>query len=179
LDAFNPATSNTFGDALRKLADQATYLYINEGRYWYSTQPSVNRLAEERAERFHPEDVTEEIRWRLLEEAKHRGDFSKVQPCPTSYNEVVDEPGARLVIVGPDYLHSARDIDSPARQYAAEILNCGNMLVFLADDKTRFVDLDKAVRLYLAWKSIESEKVSLDLTPFQANQVDQKKTSSD
>lgn len=37
----------------------------------------------------------------------------------------------------------------------------------------------RAVRLYLAWKSIEAEKVSLDLTPFQANQVDQKKTSSD
>jgi hypothetical protein len=146
----------------------------------------VNRLAEERAERFHPEDVTEEIRRRLLEEAKHRGDFSKVQPCPASYNEVVDEPEAKLVIVGPDHLHSAKDTDSPARQYSAEILNrgsagrnCGNMLVFLAADKTRFAELDRAVRLYLAWKSIESEKVSLDLTPFQANQVDQKKTSSD
>jgi hypothetical protein len=179
-------TSGTFGDALRKLADQATYLYVNEGRYWYSTQPSVNRMAEERAERFHPEDVTEEIRRRLLEEAKHRGDFSKVHPCPASYNEVVDEPEAKLVIVGPDYLHSAKDSDSPARQYATEILNrgsagrnCGNMLVFLAADKTRFADLDRAARLYLAWKSIESEKVSLDLTPFQANQVDQKKTSSD
>ena len=143
-------------------------------------------MAEERAERFHPEDVTEEIRRRLLEEAKHRGDFSKVHPCPASYNEVVDEPEAKLVIVGPDYLHSAKDTDSSARQYAAEILNrgsagrnCGNMLVFLAADKTRFADLDRAVRLYLAWKSIESEKVSLDLTPFQANQVDQKKTSSD
>jgi hypothetical protein len=53
------------------------------------------------------------------------------------------------------------------------------MLVFLAADKTRFAELDRAVRLYLAWKSIETEKVSLDLTPFQANQVDQKKTSSD
>jgi hypothetical protein len=122
----------------------------------------------------------------LLEEAKHRGDFSKVHPCPASYNEVVDEPEAKLVIVGPHYLHSAKDTDSPARQYAAEILNrgsagrnCGNMLVFLAADKTRFADLDRATRLYLAWKSIDSEKVSLDLTPFQANQVDQKKTSSD
>ena len=179
-------TSGTFGDALRKLADQATYLYVNEGRYWYSTQPSVNRMAEERAERFHPEDVTEEIRRRLLEEAKHRGDFSKVHPCPASYNEVVDEPEAKLVIVGPDYLHGAKDTDSPGRQCAVEILNrgsagrnCGNMLVFLAADKTRFADLDKAVRLYLAWRSIEGEKVSLDLTPFQANQVDQKKTSSD
>jgi hypothetical protein len=52
------------------------------------------------------------------------------------------------------------------------------MLVFLAADKTRFADLEKAVRLYLAWKTIERDKVSLDLTPFQANQVDQKLTSS-
>jgi hypothetical protein len=179
-------TSGTFGDALRKLADQATYLYVNDGRYWYSTQPSVNRLAEERADRFHAEDVTEEIRLRLLEEAKQRGDFSKVHPCPANYNEVVDEPEAKLVILGADSPHSAKDADSPARQLAAEILNrgsagrnCGNMLVFLAPDKARFTDLERAVRLYLAWKSIEKEKVSLDLTPFQANQVDQKKGTSD
>ena len=75
-------TSGTFGDALRKLADQATYLYVDGSRYWYATQPSVNRLAEERAERYHPEDVTEEIRRRLAEEAKHRGDFSKVHVVP-------------------------------------------------------------------------------------------------
>ena len=72
------------------------------------------------------------------------------------------------------------------RQAAADILNrgsagrnCGNMLVFLAADKTRLVDLDKAVRSYLAWQSIEKETVSLNLTPFQANQVEQRLTSSD
>jgi len=92
-------TSGTFGDALRKLADQATYIYVDGSRYWYATQPSVNRLAEERAERYHPEDVTEEIRRRLAEEAKHRGDFSKVQSCPAGSGDVVDEPEAKLVIL--------------------------------------------------------------------------------
>jgi hypothetical protein len=179
-------TSGTFGDALRKLADQATYLYVDGSRYWYSTQPSVNRLAEERAERYHPEDVTEEIRRRLAEEAKHRGDFSKVHSCPAGSSDVVDEPEAKLVILSPDYPHSAKTDSSAGRQSAAEILNrgsagrnCGNMLVFLAADKTRFVDLDKAVRSYLAWKSIEKEKEPLNLTPFQANQVDQRLASSD
>ena len=179
-------TSGTFGDALRKLADQATYLYVDGSRYWYATQPSVNRLAEERAERYHPEDVTEEIRRRLAEEAKHRGDFSKVHPCPAGSSDVVDEPEAKLVILSPDYPHSAKTDSSAGRQAAADILNrgsagrnCGNMLVFLAADKTRFVDLDKAVRSYLAWQSIEKEKVSLNLTPFQANQVEQRLTSSD
>ena len=176
----------TFGDALRKLADQATYLYVDGSRYWYATQPSVNRLAEERAERYHPEDVTEEIRRRLAEEAKHRGDFSKVHSCPAGSSDVVDEPEAKLVILSPDYPHSAKTDSSAGRQAAAEILNrgsagrnCGNMLVFLAADKTRFVDLDKAVRSYLAWQSIEKETVSLNLTPFQANQVEQRLTSSD
>ncbi len=179
-------TSGTFGDALRKLADQATYLYVDGSRYWFATQPSVNRLAEERAERYHPEDVTEEIRRRLAEEAKHRGDFSKVHSCPAGSGEVVDEPEAKLVILSPDYPHSAKTDSSAGRQAAAEILNrgsagrnCGNMLVFLAADKTRFADLDKAVRSYLAWQSIEKETVALNLTPFQASQVDQRLTSSD
>lgn len=168
------------------MADQATYIYVDGSRYWYATQPSVNRLADERAERYHPEDVTEEIRRRLAEEAKHRGEFSKVQPCPPASSEVVDEPEAKLVILSPEYPHSAKSDASPGRQAAAEILNrgsagrnCGNMLVFLAADKTRLGDLDKAVRSYLAWKSIESEKISLNLTPFQASQVDQRLTSSD
>ncbi len=179
-------TSGTFGDALRKLADQATYLYVDGSRYWYSTQPSVNRLAEERAERYHPDDVNEEIRRRLAEEAKHRGDFAKAHVCPAGSSDVVDEAEAKLVILSPDYAHSAKADSSPARLQAAEILNrgsagrnCGNMLVFLAADKTRFVDLDKAVRSYLAWKSIEKEKEPLNLTPFQANQVDQRLQSSD
>ena len=178
--------SGTFGDALRKLADQATYLYVDGARYWYSTQPSVNRLAEERAERYHPEDVVEHIRQRLQVEAKSRGDFAKVHPCPASLGEVVDEPEAKLVILGPDYPHSAKSVDSPARQAAAQILdrggagrNCGNMLVFLAADKARFADLDKAARLYMAWKSIEAEKEPLDLTPFQAGQVEQKLQRAD
>ena len=179
-------TSGTFGDALRKLADQATYLYVDGSRYWYATQPSVNRLAEERAERYHPEDVTEEIRRRLAEEAKHRGDFAKVHVAPAGAGEVVDEPEAKLVILSPDSSHSAKTDSSEGRVSAAEILsrgsagrNCGNMLVFLAADKTRLVDLDKAVRSYMAWQSIEKEKVSLNLTPFQANQVEQRLLSSD
>ena len=179
-------TSGTFGDALRKLSDQATYLYVDGSRYWYATQPSVNRMAEERADRYHPEDVTEEIRRRLGEEPKHRGDFSKVHVSLAGSGDVMDEPEAKLVILSPDCPHSAKTDTSAGRQAAAEILNrgsagrnCGNMLVFLAPDKTRFVDLDKAVRSYMAWKSIEKEKVPLDLTPFQATQVDKRLKDSD
>ena len=43
-------TPQVFGDALRRLAGAATYLYQDGPRYWYSTQPTVTKLAEDRAE---------------------------------------------------------------------------------------------------------------------------------
>ena len=58
----------TFGDALRRLTDQATYLYVDGQRYWYSLQPSVTRLAQDRAaSHFTDDDVDEEIRRRLTD----------------------------------------------------------------------------------------------------------------
>jgi hypothetical protein len=39
-----------FGDALRRLAAAATYLYQDGARAWYATQPTVTKLAEDRAE---------------------------------------------------------------------------------------------------------------------------------
>jgi predicted AAA+ superfamily ATPase len=180
-------TSSTFGDALRKLSDQATYLYVDGNRYWYSTQPSVNRMAEERAERYHAEEVAAEIAVRLRTEAKSRGEsFAKVQACPANAGDVPDEPEARLVILGPESPHSGKMADTPARKMAAEILtkggagrNCANSVVFLAADKARLVDLERAVRLYLAWTEIDEQKESLNLDPFQANQAKKKKEESD
>ena len=45
-------TPAIFGDALRRLSTQATFLYQDGPRYWYSTQPTVTKLAEDRADQF-------------------------------------------------------------------------------------------------------------------------------
>ena len=91
-------TSGTFGDALRKLADQATYLYVDGSRYWYATQPSVNRLAEELAERYHPEDVTEEIRRPAGRRGEAQGGLrARSTRARPAASDVVDEPEAKLV----------------------------------------------------------------------------------
>jgi hypothetical protein len=44
-------TVATFGDALRRLMGAATYLYEDGTRYWYSTVPTVTRMAEGRSRR--------------------------------------------------------------------------------------------------------------------------------
>ena len=55
-----------FGDALRRLAGAATYLYQDGPRYWYSTQPTVTKLAEDRAEQLKrdPDKVCAGARFR-------------------------------------------------------------------------------------------------------------------
>src|SRR5207248_2811894 len=56
-----------FGDALRRLAGAATFLYQDGPRYWYSTQPTVTKLAEDRAEQLkrEPDKVVKELEDRL------------------------------------------------------------------------------------------------------------------
>jgi hypothetical protein len=177
----------TFGDALRRLTDQATHLYVDGRRYWYSTQPSVTRLAQDRAAQLDSDKVTEEIKRRLREEQRTRGDFTRVHPCPATSGDVPDDPEARLVILGPDTPHSAKDPQSLGRVAAAGILESRgtsprirkNTLVFLAPDKNRLAELEQAVRQYLAWKSIDAERKTLNLDAFQSNQAETKSGEAD
>jgi len=176
----------TFGDALRRLTDGATYLYVDGRRYWYSTQPTVNRLADDRAGQMSDDQVSDEIIKRLRETARTRSDFSKVHACVPS-SDVPDEREARLVILGPDFPHTNRDDRSPARREAAAILdsrggsprNYKNTLVFLAGDVNRLRELEQAVRQYLAWSSIWDDRETLNLDPFQTRQAETKRTSAD
>jgi len=79
-----------FGDALRRLTDSATYLYVDGRRYWYSTQPTVTRLADDRAGQMTDDQVSDEIIKRLRKQAGTRSDFSKVHVCVPS-SDVPDE----------------------------------------------------------------------------------------
>ena len=177
----------TFGDALRRLSDRSTYLYDNAGRYWFSTQPSVNRLAADRAAQQHDDSVLEEIRRRLRLSATERGLFARVHPAPTSAADVPDDDEAALVILGPEVSHSSKTEVSRARDAARTILDergtgarrHRNMLVFLAADTDKLVALQDAVRAYLGWKSVDEDKPNLTLDQFQVNQIATKRKEAD
>jgi predicted AAA+ superfamily ATPase len=166
-----------FGDALRRLRDAATYLYHEGTRYWYSTQPTVTKLAEDRAEQLkaNPDIVAEDIKRRVkLDVRQSKGEFSRVHDFPASNSDVPDDPDARLVILGVEYPYT-KDADSPAVAAAKAILDARgssprllkNTLAFLAADKTKLADLDEAVRRFLAWDSIVNESQELNLDPQQ------------
>ncbi|MBN9390798.1 MAG: DUF499 domain-containing protein [Chloroflexi bacterium] len=177
---------STFGDALRRLTDNATHLYLDGRRYWFSTQPSVNRLAQDRAFQQSLENVHQEILNRLKAEQNQRGDFYRVYLDPPS-SDLPDEREVRLVILGPDYCHTKNLAESPAFKQAQILLDqrgnsprrYRNTLVFLAPDTNRLKELDSAVRQFLAWDSICREKTELNLDAFQAGQANTKKTQTD
>jgi predicted AAA+ superfamily ATPase len=177
-----------FGDALRRLAATATYLYQDGPRYWYSTQPTVTKLADDRAEQLKRDSdkVVQELDKRLRADLRKPGDFNRVHPLPASGQEVPDDPDARLVVIGTADPYS-KDAGSSAELFAKKVLESRgnsprlykNTLAFLAIDKTRLQDLDEAVRKYLAWESILAEKDTLNLDPHQVKQAEMQKGTAD
>ncbi len=177
-----------FRDALQRLAGAATYLFQDGPRYWYSTQPTVTKLAEDRADQLkrEPDKVVQELEKRLRANLRKTGDFARVHPLPRSGQDVPDDLDARLVVLGVDHPYS-KEPNSPAETEARAILASrgsaprlyANTLVFLAMDNTRLQDLDQAVRLYLAWESIVAEQKTLDLSPHQVKQADTQQRVAD
>ena len=176
-----------FGDALRRLAAQATYLYQDGPRYWYDTRPTVTKLAEDRAEQLRrdPDRVAQAIGERLREAVRETGGFSRIHVAPRSGHDVPDERETRLVVFGVDHPYR-RETGSAAEAAAAAILESRrttprlyrNTLVFLAPDQTRLQDLDEAVRLHRAWESILAEREALDLSPHQVRQAETRRDAA-
>ncbi len=181
-------TPAIFGDALRRLSTQATFLYQDGPRYWYSTQPTVTKLAEDRADQFRrdPAPVVAEIEQRLRTDLRATGDFQRIHTVPQSGADIPDDMEARLVVLGTEHPHSSGS-NSKAQAAATAILeNRGNTprlfrntLVFLAVDQTRLQDLDEAIRRWLAWSSILQDKETLNLDPHQVRQAEAQLKSED
>jgi predicted AAA+ superfamily ATPase len=170
-----------FDDALRRLAAAATYLYQDGPRYWYATQPTVTKLAEDRAEQLKrdPDKVAQELDNRLRADLRRPGEFSRIHAMPRATADVPDDLDARLVVLPSEHPYT-KEPGNAAETFARAILESRgntprlyrNTLVFLAADKIRLQDLDEAVRRFLAWESILKEKTALNLDPHQEGQAE-------
>lgn len=164
-----------FGDALRRLANQAKFMHSDLGRYWYSVSPSLNRMAADRAGQLEEALVLMTIDKELtayINAIGDRGHFDAVQVCPSTSADVPDEMGGvRAVVLGVAHPHSGRD-DSEAMKEAKEILLqrgstprvYRNTLVFLAAEARQLDSLKESVRAMLAWAEIVRDTRRLDLT---------------
>jgi len=155
-----------FGEALRELSERAAFLYEEAGRYWFSTQPTLNRLADERAKALPEHEVDGAITEMLREDSPTRGGFNRVFAAPDDPTTIDEAPNLSLVILGPSTPHAGRGVaKSLATEAVTDILTrCRasqrkyrNTLVFVAADEGQLGTAREAMRRSLAWASITSE----------------------
>ena len=170
-----------FSDALHRLSSRATYLHADNERFWYSTAPSLNRMAADEAAKLDANLVAEEIDNALRDYVSSdstRSDFDSVHVAPGSSSDIPDElSGCRVVVLGVKHLHSSGSRTSDAMGEIRDIIAhrgsaprvYKNVLVFLAGDKSSFENLQDGARNYLAWERIYRNSAQLNLRPDEAN----------
>ncbi len=169
-----------FHAALDHLANQATYLMTDGPRYWFDTQMNTTRRAREYADGLSAVDVAAEARRRLEAVRKESRDtrFAGVLVFPDSA-DVGDEQQTRLVIAPLDRRHRRRAGDSPAIEWASDVvqrrggagrLHRNTIVVLAADEKDADL-LDKAIRNHLAWQHVVDERDALQLSGQQERQA--------
>lgn len=177
-----------FGDALAALSERSAYLYREADRYWYSTQPTLNRIADERAGDVSTDDADAEIIGILRKEQSQKGGFHRVHAAPDSLIDVDDARAIALVIVPPAYPHALKAPDkTPAERIVTDTLQrrgsgqrrFRNALVFVAPDESGLDTCREIARKYLAWKSIlDDEEMKKGLTGAQIEDAEKRMRQS-
>ena len=164
-----------FGDALRRLGNQARFLHGDLGRYWYSMSASLNRVAADRAEQIEETLILVEIDKALaayINGLVDRGHFDAVQVAPGSSADVPDESGGvRAVVLGVAHPHNGREVSPAMTEGRGILIQRGstprvyrNVLVFLAAEARQLDNLKDAMRGALAWDGIVRDTERLNLT---------------
>ncbi len=172
---------NMFGDALRELAETAAYLHRDGERSWFSTVPTLNRLAADLAKDLNDRDVDAKLN-ELLAGETAGSKFPRVHVATgDDPAQVEDARALALVILDARYPHAGRTAaDTPAMKAAAEVLErrgssqrqYRNALLFAAPDEARLDDARAAVRRLLAWSLIVGNAgAELQLPPRQQSEA--------
>ena len=163
-----------FGDALRELSERATYLYEEAGRYWFSTQPTLNRLAAERAKGLPDHEIADAIAEVLREDGGIKSGFHRVFAANDDPITIDEASVLSLVILGPSTPHVGKGVaKSPATDIVADtLMRCRssqrrfrNTLIFVAADEALLATAQEAMRKAKAWTEISQDKQLRDLLP--------------
>ena len=152
-----------FGEALQELASRSAHLYRDEDRFWFSPQPTLRKLAADRARDVSEEQADARIVELLREEQRGRAGFARVHPVPNNPTDVEDRRTTALVILPPSATHEANgDTATPGVAYARETMErrgagqrqYRNALVFVAPDASKIDAARENARRERAWRSI-------------------------
>ena len=152
-----------FKEALEELASRSAHLYRDGDSYWFSPQPTLNKLAADRARDVSDERADRRIIDILHEEQRSRAGFPRVHAAPDNLTDIEDRRATALVILPPSAPHDASiGSRSPAEVAAREAIErrgggqrrYRNALVFVAPDVTNIDAARQNAKRERAWQSI-------------------------
>jgi predicted AAA+ superfamily ATPase len=175
-----------FNDALSHLTKNLSYLFSNGERYWFDTRPNLRRVMKDRMQQIDQRLIDLEIESRLRS-GYTKNLLSGVHIWPNSTADVADEDIVRLVVLSPLMTFiSGRDnneatdfVKKCLRERGSSPRNFVNMLLFLAPDREKIKRVKSTAKEYLAWKSIISNYVELNLDNQQIKEAKQDLASID
>ena len=153
-----------------------------------STQPTLNRLADDRAKALPEHEVDAEIVKMLSEDAKIRGGFHRVFAAPDDPTSIEEAEAVSLVIMSPSMPHAGKGASKSLATDAASdaLMRCRasqrrfrNTLLFVAPDEAQLGNAREVKRKALAWKSIVDDgRLQQQLTQGQATDAGDKAKSN-
>ena len=171
-----------FGEALQEIASRSAHLYRDGDRYWFSPQPTLNKLAADRARDVSDDDADRRIIEVLREEQASRAGFPRVHAAPDDPTEIDDRRTVGLVILPPAAAHDpGAGATSQAAEVAGETIErrgsgqrrYRNSLIFVAADASNVEAARENARRERAWRSIlDDADLRQNLTLAQANDAE-------
>ena len=171
-----------FKEALEELAVRSAHLYRDGDSYWFSPQPTLNKLAADRARDVSDDRADRRIVDILRDEQRKRAGFPRVHAAPDNLTDIEDRRATALVILPPNAPHDPGvGAKSPAVAAAHEALerrgsgqrSYRNALLFAAADITNIDAARQNARRERAWQSILNDADLRDnLTRAQASDAE-------
>ncbi len=162
-------SSSIVGDAILYLKDNLLYLHYRDGRYFFSLEPSLNKLVVDEMNNVSEEQIRE-VEHELLK-GQLKGRYFKVYLWPSKPVDVPDsDPSLKLVVLSE---YDKEKVLQILQSYGGSERVHKNTLIFLVPRETERASFNRLVRRYLAWKIIneKSKKGSLELTTEQREDV--------
>ena len=171
-----------FGEALQEIAARSAHLYRDGDNYWFSPQPTLNKLAADRARDVTDEQADGRIIELLREEQRTRAGFLRVHAAPDNPADIEDRRATALVILPPSAAHDAGSgPNSPAAILAGETIErrgagqrrYRNALVFAAADASSVQAARENAKRERAWQSIlDDDDLMENLTKAQTRDAE-------
>ena len=177
-----------FGEALQEIASRSAHLYRDGDNYWFSPQPTLNKLASDRARDVSDERADQRIVELLREDQRGRAGFPRVHAAPDNPTDIEDRRSTALIVLPPPASHEAsagpKSKGAVAASETVERRGTGqrryrNALIFVAADVSNIGAARENARRERAWHSILRDRdLQQNLTQAQAEDARQQANRS-